>query len=217
MDRKWKIILTIFVILVVGFGSFLGINHLLNQLDDDNDNELPCAPPILSFPFSNINVLDSLSPFTWDNETEIGHNGIDFGINGTATIVASCNMTCNGKNLFYNELGGHWQAGCSFDINDDYEIFYAFESFAKNETYGQIQLDAITVETGQSVTQGDVIGQLFRHEPHAHIHYMLHKKFRPVCPYLYFNAEAKLIFDTLWSNIGYGSHPCNSTSLLCNY
>jgi hypothetical protein len=219
MQKKWKILLTISTILVVGFGSFFGIYYLLNLQDDDDnngdENDFPSGPPSLSFPFAETNVLITLDPFTWDNETEIGHNGIDFGINDTATILATCNMTCNDKSLFYNELGGHWQAGCSFTYNDDFEIFYAFESFAQNETYGQIQLDAITVEIGQKVTQGEIIGQLFMHEPSAHIHFMIQRKFRPVCPYLYFNTVAKSIFDTLWPLIGTGTHPCNSTSLLC--
>jgi len=85
--------------------------------------------------------------FIW-NETHQIHNGIDFMINDTANIVASCNMTVNDKSLFYNELGDHWQVGLSFDINDDYELFIAFESFAQNETFGNLQLDAIIVDIG---------------------------------------------------------------------
>ena len=153
----------------------------------------------------------SFSEGIWGEESGFLHNGIDFGINDTATILACCNMTCNDKSLFYNEIGDHWQAGCSFTINDDYELFYAFESFAENETFGNIQLDAIDVEIGQEVTQGEIIGQLFLHRFGAHIHFMLHKNNEPVCPYQYFSTEAKGIFDTLWLEIGRGDTPCNET------
>ena len=84
---------------------------------------------------------------------------------------------------------------------------------AENETYGQIQLDNILVEIGQEVVAGEVIGYLLRHRPSAHIHYMLQMNFEPVCPYKYFSPEAKGIFDALWPYIGYGTNPCNDTSL----
>ncbi len=219
MNRKWKIVIIVFTTIVIIIGSIMGIIVLLNLPDGDlppSQNDPPEAP-ILLFPVENTDVLITLDAFIWDNVSGFLHNGIDFGINDTATIIASCNMTCNDKNLFYNELGGHWQAGASFTINEDYELFVAFESFAENETFGNIQLDAIIVEIGQVVTQGELIGNLLYHRAGAHIHFMLQKNNEPVCPYQYFSADAKSIFDNLWVQIGTSSIPCNNTSLICSH
>ena len=65
------------------------------------------------------------------------------------------------------------------------------------------------------VTEREVIGQLFMHRPSAHIHYMLHKNFEPVCPYKYFSSEAKTLFDTLYAVIGTSSDPCDGSSYFC--
>ncbi|MGC9781530.1 MAG: hypothetical protein HZR80_19990 [Candidatus Heimdallarchaeota archaeon] len=210
MERKWKITLGIFTSIIVLIGSTVGIIKLVDFLQNSNPSVINNEPPVLEFPVENIEVLITLDAFIW-NETAQIHNGIDFGINDTATIIAPCNMTVNDKNLFYNEIGDHWQAGLSFDINDDYELFIAFESFAENETFGNLQLDAMIVEIGQVVTQGELLGHLLFHRMGAHIHFMLHKNYKPVCPYLYFSSEAKTIFDTLWTQIGTSSNPCNGT------
>lgn len=214
MERKWKIVIIVFTTIIVIIGSIIGIIALLNLPNGDippsNDPE---EAPILSFLVGNTDVLIKLDAFIWDNVSGFVHNGIDFSINDTATIIASCNMTCNNKNLFYNSLGDHWQVGTSFTINEDYELLIAFESFAENETFGNIQLDAILVEIGQEVTQGELIGNLLYHRAGAHIHFMLSKNNEPVCPYLYFSAEAKTIFDDLWGQIGTSGNPCNGTSL----
>ncbi len=218
MNRKWKIVIIVFTIIIIIIGSIMGIIVLLNL--PDGGLPLPNNPPgapILLFPVENTGVLITLDAFIWDNVSGFVHNGIDFGINDTATIIASCNMTCNDKNLFYNDLGDHWQAGASFTINEDYELFIAFESFAENETFGNIQLEAILVEIGQEVTRGELVGYLLYHRAGAHIHFMLQKNNEPVCPYQYFSAEAKTIFDGLWGQIGTSGNPCNGTSLLCSH
>jgi hypothetical protein len=209
MERKWKLVLGISLSIIVLSGSSVGIIFLVNFLQDNNttsNNE----PPVMDFPVENIEVLSMISAFIW-NETVQIHNGIDFMINDTANIIAPCNMTVNDKSLFYNALGDHWQAGLSFEINDDFELFIAFESFAQNETFGNLQLDAIIVDIGQEVIQGQSLGQLLLHRGGAHIHFMLHKNFEPVCPYLYFSSAAKTTFDNLWVQIGFGNDPCNGT------
>ncbi|MHA1171323.1 MAG: M23 family metallopeptidase [Candidatus Heimdallarchaeota archaeon] len=210
MERKWKITLGLLISLIIVIGGVAGGLLLNNYLRNNDSSDFNNDPPILAFPVANTEVLAALYGFIW-NETHQIHNGIDFMINDTANIVAPCNMTVNDKSLFYNELGDHWQAGLSFDINDDYELLIAFESFAQNETFGNLQLDAIIVDIGQEVTQGQLLGQLFLHRNGAHIHFMLHKNHEPVCPYLYFSSAGKVIFDTLWSQFGLISNPCNGT------
>ncbi|NHJ47756.1 MAG: M23 family metallopeptidase [Asgard group archaeon] len=211
MQRNMKIILGVFTSIIIIAGSTVVVILLINNDNNNGNHTINNDPPVMEFPIENVDVLMKIDAFIWDNISGFIHDGIDFGINDTATIIASCNMTVNDKGLFYNDIGGHWQAGASFTINDDYELFVAFESFAQNETFGNIQLDAITVEIGQEITKGDILGQLFYHEPGAHIHFMLHKKNVPVCPYQYFSPEAKAIFDTLWTQIGSSSYPCNGT------
>ncbi|MBK5112670.1 MAG: hypothetical protein KGD59_06375 [Candidatus Heimdallarchaeota archaeon] len=210
MQRKWKIILGITISLIIVIGGFAGGLLLNNYLRNNGSSGSNNDPPIFAFPVENTEVLSMLYGFIW-NETHEIHNGIDFMINATANILAPCNMTVNDKSLFYNEIGDHWQTGYSFDINDDFELFIAFESFAENETFGNLQLDALLVDIGDEVVQGQLLGPLFLHRGGAHIHFMLHKNNEPVCPYLYFSYDAKTTFDTLWSQLGSINSPCNGS------
>ncbi len=211
MQRKWKIVLGSFISIIILSGSAFAVILLLNNNDDEIRNE---DDPVLLFPVENTEVLVMLYGFVWDNiSEEFIHEGIDFIVNDTATIIASTNMTCNDKGLYFNEGGGFWQAGCSFDINDAFELLIAFESFTTNETEGNIMLDNIFVEIGQEVTAGEVIGNLLYYGPGDHIHYALMKNNELVCPYPYFSNESKVIFDNLWAQIGLGTDPCNSTNL----
>lgn len=209
MKRGTKIFLWAFlstIIVIGGFAGGLALNHYFrNKNLEFNDD-----PPILLFPVENIETLVLLYAYNM-TDPETGHNGIDFTINSTANIIASCNMTVNDIVLVYNDIFGYWQAGVSFDINDAFELLIAFENFNVSETAGQQQLDAIIVEIGQVVTQGELIGQLLYLSPATHIHYSLQKNGQAVCPYLYFSTEAKGIFDSLWSQIGSSSDPCNGT------
>ena len=209
MDRKRKIVLGIIISITIvlgGFGGYLALNHYLRNQNQDYDD----TPPILLFPVDDINTLELLYGFNM-TDPENGHNGIDFIINTTVNIIASCNMTVNDKSMMYIDNGGFWQAGISCDVNDAYEIFYAFENFATNETAGQEQLDAITVEIGQEIIAGDIIGQLLYLSSGTHIHYMLHNNGQAVCPYEYFSPSVKNTFDILWTEIGYPGEPCNCT------
>ena len=209
MERKWKITLGIFISLIVVVGGFAGgieiYNYVLERNSVYNDD-----PPILVFPVENIETLEMLYAYNM-SDLETGHNGIDFIINSTANIIASCNMTVNDKVSGYNEDGGFYYAGVSFDINDAFELLIGFENFNESATAGEQQLNALVVEVGQVVTQGELIGQLLYLSPGTHIHYSLQKNGQAVCPYLYFSVEAKGIFDNLWSQIGSSSDPCNGT------
>lgn len=209
MDRKRKIILSIVIstmIIIGGFAGGLALNHFLRNREEEYDD----TPPILEFPIENTDSLEMIYGYNMTDPTN-GHNGIDFITNITTNVIASYNMTVNDKVLSYSSEGSFWQAGVSFDINDAYELFYAFENFAENETAGQEQYDAITVEIGQEVVAGDVIGQLIHLGSGTHIHYMIQKNGEAVCPYLHFSPSAKSTFDILWSSIGTGVDPCNIT------
>jgi len=207
MERKWKITFGVSLSIIVIIGGFAGGLILNHYLRNDNQN-LNDDPPVLAFPVENIETLVLLYAYNM-TDPETGHNGIDFTINSTANIIASCNMTVNDIVLVYNDIFGYWQAGVSFDINDAFELLIAFENFNVNETAGQQQLDAIVIEIGQFVTQGELIGQLLYLSPATHIHYSLQKNGLAVCPYLYFSSEAKGIFDILWDQIGSSTDPCN--------
>ncbi len=209
MQRKWKITLGISISIIVIIGGIAGVT-ILNDYLRNNNQSFNDDDPVLMFPVENIETLEMLYAFNM-TDPETGHNGIDFIINSTVNILASCNMTVNDKGLTYNEDYGFWAAGVSFDINDAFELLIGFENFNTSETAGQLQLDALDIEIGQVVTQGELIGQLLYLSPGTHIHYSLQKNGVAVCPYLFFSPEAKAIFDVLWDDIGSGVDPCNGT------
>jgi hypothetical protein len=209
MKRNLKIMLGVIItssIVIVGFIGVLTINHFLRNNIQDYDD----TPPLLLFPVENITRLEYLYGYNM-TDPELNHNGIDFIINETVNIIASCNFTVNDKGLADINAAGFWQAGFSATVNDAYEIFYAFENFSNDTEAGNQQFAAITVEVGQQIVAGDIVGQLLYLSPFTHIHYMLQKSGEPVCPYAHFTPEAKTTFDTLWLEIGSAGEPCNTT------
>ncbi|NHJ87326.1 MAG: hypothetical protein FK734_17815 [Asgard group archaeon] len=215
MQRKWKIVLAVFITILVLFGGFIGIAKLLNYIKyhQPPNIEPDADPPVLEFLFENTSVISRICGYGYIGSDF--HNGIDFIINvSAATIIAPCNMTMIEKVLVHLVEVDHWAVRTCYQINKDYILMIGFESFARNETFGNIQFNAIAIELNQTVIEGQFIGQLLMHEPSAHIHYGLYKKVDAVCPYEYFSPEAKSIFDYLWVELNSIGDSCNTTSLL---
>jgi len=213
MQRKWKIVLFISISLIVIVGGFLGIAKLLNYIKYNKPPEIESEadPPILEFIFENTSLISKLEGYGYLGSSF--HNGIDFFINATAKIIVPYNMTVTEVVLVYLENADHWAVRTSYIINKDYYLIIGFESFARNETFGNIQLDSIIIELNQEITQSQLIGELLIHEPSAHIHFGLYKGVDDVCPYQYFSAEAKAIFDAIWLECHLGDNPCNITAI----
>ncbi|NHJ05501.1 MAG: hypothetical protein EAX90_11805 [Candidatus Heimdallarchaeota archaeon] len=205
--------MSISISLIVIVGGFLGIAKLLNYIKYNKPDEIEpeADPPILEFIFENTSLISKLEGYGYLGNSF--HNGIDFFINATAKIIAPCNMTVTEVVLVYLENADHWAVRTSYTINKDYYMIIGFESFARNETFGNIQLDSIIIELDQEIIQGQLIGELLIHEPSAHIHFGLYKGVDAVCPYQYFSAEAKAIFDTIWLECHPGDNPCNITTI----
>ena len=128
--------------------------------------------------------------------------GIDFVVNDSTDILASCVVEIIEKEMWLN--GDHWQTTLSMKYNDRFIFSIQFESFAQNETYGSYQRDAINVEVGDIVERGEVLGKLLCHGPGTHIDFGLKDQDEDACTYQYFSETAKGIFDTLWDLFGYG-------------
>ncbi len=207
MKRGNKIILGIFISIIIAFGFVIGGVKLW---DIYLQRKPPIAPPPLDFLFDNTSGIIRISGYgyvPWGG----WHNGFDFIINTSSIIIAPCDMEVTEVTLEYLEGGGHWAVKTTYELNKDYFLLIGFESWALNETYGNYQLDEITVDVGQLINKGEVIGTLLYHRIDAHIHYALYEKGDTVCPYPFFSEEAKIIFDMLWSLYGVSILPCNET------
>ena len=101
-------------------------------------------------------------------------------------------------------------------FNDRFEFDCAFESWALNETYADIQRNAINVVEGQIVQRGGILGELLYHGGGTHIHFGMYDLGEAVCAYHYFSGTAKAIFDPLWDKYGYGDDSWYDTSIATN-
>jgi hypothetical protein len=136
------------------------------------------------------------------------HNGIDFGVNQTTVFVASHECVVKGIQFYFNERGGHWQTNVGLLINAEWAVWYGFESWALDESIGQLQRQAIIVEVGQHLLANETIGNLLVHGEYAHVHFQINTYDNAVCPYLYFTPEAKSLFDSVFYKINITANIC---------
>ena len=210
MERKAKILLGIFIPIIV-IGGSLGGFALYQKLTEPKLKE----PPILDFPVANPDVIDII----WGYGIQDGehHNGIDFGCNTSVDIIVWCDLTVIDINTFYNDAGGHWQTNIFLEYDKKFEFVIAFESWALNETYANIQADAINVEEGRTVFKGEILGKLLYHGSGTHIHWGMYEDGQDICGYQYFSAEAKVLFLELWEKYGWGDDSYyDDQNLFCN-
>ncbi|NHJ87436.1 MAG: M23 family metallopeptidase [Asgard group archaeon] len=208
MSRKGRILLGIFIPLII-IGSGIGGVLLWMSWPADWSRDAP----VLAFPVENsavIHIIQGYGNMPW----VYFHNGIDFGCNASVNILAPCEVRVIGmKTWMYATDPDRWQTSVQFTINWVYTLDIAFESWAPNETFGDIQRNAIVVHVNQIVLPGEVLGQLLNHGEGCHIHFMIKYKGESVCPYLYFSEDAKNLFDSLWAINSIGGIPCNETSI----
>ncbi len=206
MSRKKKIFVIVFSIFFAIAASFGGF--VLYKLWPAT---LERGPPSMDFPIQDPDVIHILGGYgyvPWGIDT---HNGIDYGCNASVYIVAWCDLRVTGLKTWFNDGGGHWQTNVGLSYNWKYTFDCVFESWALNETYGNLQRADIYVKVGQKISRGDIIGKLLYHGEGTHIHFGMKESGNDVCPYLFLSPSAKLQFDSLWIN--YGSCPivCNTT------
>lgn len=208
MKRKTKIFLGIFIpILLIGSGIGGFVLWSIWPATWSTD------PPVLEFPVENIDVIHALGGY---GDTGLGffHNGIDFGCNESVNIIASCDVrVIEIKTWMYATDPDRWQTSVRMRTTFGYILEIAFESWALNESFGNLQKDALQLKIGQKVQQGEVLGELLYHGSGTHIHYMIRNNRDSICPYQFFSTNAKAIFDPLWIQYGNGVYVCNDTSL----
>ena len=197
MSRKVKILLGIFIpIIVIGAGVgglFLTVNW---------PAVWSSTPPVMAIPIENTDVVDII----WGYGDHSGdfHNGIDYGCNTSVNVIAWCKLLVKGIRTWFNEKGGHWQTSVNFQYNWKYTFDVAFESWALNETYANLQRDVIPLKFGQIIEQGEVLGQLLYHGSGTHIHFGMKESGNNVCAYEFYSIAAKATFQDLWSRCGFG-------------
>ena len=197
MKKRSKILLGIFIPIII-LSSVVG-GLYLNQIITKN-RILKLDPPLIDFPVANTSVIDVIWGYGYHND--IFHGGIDFVVNDSTDIIASCMLEIAKIEMWLN--GDLWQTTLSMKYNDRFYFLIQFESAAQNETYGIFQRDAIIVEEGDLIERGEILGELLCHGPGAHIDFGLKDQDEDSCTYQYFSETAKTTFDLLWSLYGYG-------------
>lgn len=158
-------------------------------------------------PYAN---LDEMAPVRSSYSTSAAcpwgfeHRGIDFfpeyspgPVMDLVPFQAVSSGVVSRVILNLNERNGLWQVNVRIIYNSEYAVEYAFEPFSSSEADGLIQLDNIMVGECQTVSQGDIIGQLYMTDPAAHVHFNFFKNGIKVCPEPYFTPEARESVMTL--------------------
>ncbi len=206
MSRKKKTLLIVFSIIFLIIGG--GGGFILYKMWPATWAR---GAPSIDFPVQNTDVIHILGGFGWVPYGDHMHNGIDYGCNASVYIVAWCEMRVRGIKFWFNDGGGHWQTNVGLAYNWKYSFECVFESWALNETFGELQLAEIYVKVGQTVSRGEIIGKLLYHGEGTHIHFGMKESGNDVCPYLFLSPTAKTTFDSLWALYGFGGIPCNTT------
>lgn len=202
MDRKRKMRLIVGLSIMViggGLGGFVLFRTMPAHWTTDRVQ--------ISFPFTDTQYIDAVQGYgemVWGDF----HNGIDIGVNHSTELIAWCDLRITGLKTWFNEEGGHWQTNIGASYNWKYRFDVAVESWALNETYANLQRDAITVKVGQIISAGDSLGTLLCHGEGTHIHFGLKKSGNDVCPYGYMTPYAQSFVDHFFALYGSGGTIC---------
>jgi murein DD-endopeptidase MepM/ murein hydrolase activator NlpD len=127
----------------------------------------------------------------WDGNP---HPGIDFNIReNLRPFRAVFSGTIGSIELWQNDINGFWQVDVTLVFNSRYSAYYAFEPMTGARADGQTQLDNILVSVGQSVSRGDLIGNLLNSGEGAHVHWGLFDDANntDICPESFFTDAAR--------------------------
>lgn len=207
MKRGTKILLGIMIPLII-IGAGVGGFALWSFWPATWSKEAP----LLEFPIADIAVIHVIGYYgyvPWGF-----HNGIDFACNASVNILAPCDVrVIDMKTWMYStDPPDRWQTLVRFRTTWGYELSIAFESWALNESFSEIQKEAIPLKVNQKIARGEVLGMLLYHGGGCHIHFMIRQNGDDICPYPLFSEAAKAIFDPLFAQYGTGSTPCNDTA-----
>jgi hypothetical protein len=146
-------------------------------------------------PYANETDMRWAGPFSSSDNCPWGyeHRGFDFFATGDLKpFQAVCSGVVDSVELWVNPGNSYWQVNVIISFNPTYVVVYAFEPFSSTQSDGQIQLANILVSEGDTVSQGDIIGYLYRkHEEYAHVDFGLVKEGDRICPEPYFTPEAR--------------------------
>lgn len=202
MKRKTKVFLITFSVLIVLLGA--GGGYIFWRLAPAKWTNQTIE---IGLSFETIDTIDWIEAFG-----DLGyqnHIGIDFGVNATTNIITCCDLRVTFIDTRLNEYNGLWQTNIGLKYSWKYSVEYIFESFAQNETFGNLQREAISVKVGQVLTKGALIGQLLYHSQDSLLHISVIENNEYMCPYLYFDSTSKATFDVIFSQVGSHSDPCN--------
>jgi hypothetical protein len=124
-----------------------------------------------------------------------GHLGIDFLTSGDPKpFQAVCSGNVERIDKYDNPGNGYWQVNVSILCDEPtYWIGYAFEIWSDQELDANNQMDNILsyIQEGQSVLQGQTIGDLHSLGDGAHVHFGFRKNGVDTCPEPYLDSAAR--------------------------
>jgi hypothetical protein len=177
------------------------------------------TPPPLVTPYINESDMTEINAgFSSDNSISpwgFVHDGIDIYPQGDLKpFQASCSGIVDSVELRQANPGPNWQVEVLIECNNyvsdldkggyfiPFSVDYVFEPMSSIQTDGETQLANITVNQGDTVSQGGIIGYLYATNVNAHVHFGLvqfgSSAFStlgvpsiPLCPEPHFSTEGK--------------------------
>lgn len=119
------------------------------------------------------------------------HDGIDFFPSGN---LKPFHAVCSGKVSridIRNKTSNDLQVEVLIECNSTYSVTYDFEPMTSIQSDIDTQLANILVTKGQSISQGDLIGNLLAPKDGSHVHFGLLQEWNAICPDDFFTAGAK--------------------------
>lgn len=195
MKKGVKITLFIFLGLVILSGIFIPLLPFIFHYNPRY------GAPSLEFPILEPMNITGLAAYHTPDWGEPGkfHNGIDLPINGPTKVISPCYGYV--KRIWYNvnpyAEGEVAMIHVSIMINYAWSVKLVFEPWANTTEFREKQLAAIVVKPGIYVTPGDLIGTLLYNYDYPHLHYMVMKFEKDVCPYTFSSPTARSIFEDI--------------------
>lgn len=173
-----KDVILVFIVVIIGLAIITAVIVAVTRKSE----KLPATSVVvpvnsgplgLRAPYESIDDISGIWPYSPSDQTQLGslHKGLDFIVEkDRVPFYAIADGVVDRLDVSLSQPVGNYQVNVYINVNETYAYGMGFEMFSKKEVDATAQMEAMEIELGQQVKQGQLIGYLLYRGDGAHVH-----------------------------------------------